>query len=143
MKPIARQKPMPIYKRCGRCGARIPAGQSCPKCKRLYARKDLSDHVTRFYASGAWAKARELCKARCNGIDWYEYSLTGRVVTGDVVHHIIPVRDDFSRRFDVNNLIFLTNSNHQLVHIELAASPERREKIIADLRDALKRGRGE
>lgn len=134
---------MPIYKRCGRCGARIPAGQSCPKCKRVYAKKDLSDQITRFYASGAWVKAREACKARCSGIDWYEYSQTGRVVTGDVVHHIIPVRDDFSQRFAVNNLILLTNSNHQLVHIELAASPERREKIITALRDALKKGGGE
>lgn len=127
---------MPIYKRCGKCGARLPAGQTCPNCKRKYEPKT-KDIYTKFYASGDWQKARQLCISRLNGLDWYEYITTGRLIPGDTVHHIIPVKEDFSLRLDKRNLIYLSNSNHQQVHIELDAGGKRKEKVIQDLRRAL------
>lgn len=133
---------MPIYKRCPRCGTRLLSAESCPKCKRLYEKKQ-NDKYTLFYNMADWRKAKQLCINRLAGIDWYEYFTNGRLVNGDTVHHIIPIKDDFSLRLTQSNLIYLTNSNHQLVHKELDAGSERREAIIKALKDALdKWGRG-
>ena len=78
--------------------------------------------------------------SRLHGLDWYEYLTAGRLVPGETVHHIVPLRDDWSLRLDPLNLICLTNQNHQLVHIELSAGGERREAVIKRLREALRLG---
>lgn len=136
--PIGSDK-MPIYKRCPRCGARLPAGETCGRCKRFYPAKP-DDIYARFYQSRDWHKARALCMSRMHGLDWYEYLTAGRLVPGETVHHIVPLRDDWSLRLAPLNLICLTNQNHQLVHIELSAGGERREAVIKRLREALRLG---
>ena len=49
-------------------------------------------------------------------IDILEYFKTGIIVEGKIMHHIIEIKDDFNTADDINNLIYLTDSNHKTVH---------------------------
>ena len=128
---------MPIYKRCSRCGRRLKAQERCPCYARRYDDDKPDERWRAFYLSAGWGKARAAAIARCQGIDWLEYLQTGRLVPGDTVHHIIPLKEDWSLRLSADNLIYLTSSNHQLVHKELSAGGRRREAVIELCRRAL------
>ncbi len=111
---------MPIYKRCSNCGRRLPSGErcGCREAKRqkeydVYARDEKSDA---FYHSKEWSVASEAAKQYYHGIDIVELYENDKVVTGRTVHHLIPVKEDWNGRLDKNNLIYLTESNHQMVH---------------------------
>lgn len=49
-------------------------------------------------------------------MDIYSYYILQRIEYGHTVHHIVPIKEDWSKRLDVNNLIYLTESNHQAIH---------------------------
>ena len=110
---------MPIYKRCGRCGKRLPSGTKCECLKQRhkeydkYSRDKKSDD---FYHSKEWDISREDAISFYVGMDIYSYYILGVIEYGTTVHHIIPLKDDWSKRVDRDNLIYLTDSNHQLIH---------------------------
>ena len=51
-------------------------------------------------------------KNKYNGLDFYELKVNNRIVKSKVVHHIIPMNDDPSRKFDEANLILLSIETH-------------------------------
>lgn len=125
-----------IYRRCPRCRQRIPSGSKCGCAKQRYKEYDRTgrDRKTNaFYRSAAWRILREQAKARYMGIDIYSFYARGRIEHGHSVHHIIPIKDDWSKRLELDNLIYLTEQNHQLVHAML--QDHRREEIIQRLQD--------
>ena len=69
-----------------------------------------------FYNSDSWKRVREAVVSDYLGIDIYEYYTTGRIVQGETVHHIIELKDNWSCRLDINNLIYLTERNHRKIH---------------------------
>ncbi len=110
---------MPIYKRCSRCGKRLPSGSKCDCLKQRhkeydkYSRDKKSDA---FYHSKEWELARDDTINYYTGIDIYSYYILGKIEYGQTVHHIVPLKDDWIKRVDRKNLIYLTESNHQLIH---------------------------
>jgi 5-methylcytosine-specific restriction enzyme A len=110
---------MPIYRRCGRCGKRLPSGTKCECLKERhkeydkYSRDKVSDD---FYHSKEWEIARDDAISYYAGLDIYSYYIEGILEYGQTVHHIIPLKDDWNKRTDRINLIYLTDSNHQLIH---------------------------
>ena len=107
-----------IYKRCSRCGKRIPSGS---KCECLKGRHQEYDRFSRdkkskeFYGSSEWEKAREDALEADAGIDVYVYMTTGEIVAADMVHHITPLRDDWKRRNDIDNLMSLSSVTHSVI----------------------------
>lgn len=69
-----------------------------------------------FYKSNEWIRVRELVIVKCMCIDVLEYYRTGRVVEGQTVHHIVEIDEDWSKRLDIDNLVYLTESNHRHIH---------------------------
>ncbi len=68
-----------------------------------------------FYCSGNWIKLRTVVLGRDHGL--CQHCLAeGKVTLVDVIHHIIPIKRDWSKRLDINNLICLCNSCHQQIH---------------------------
>lgn len=132
---------MPIYKRCANCGKRLPSGAKCmcrePIRQKVYDKTARNRKSDAFYHSGAWSVMRQRAKDRFHGIDIVEYYKNGRIVYGHSVHHIIPIKDDWSKRLDINNLIYLSESNHQKVH-ELLMT-DRRDEIIKELTELVAR----
>lgn len=128
---------MPIYKRCSRCGKRIPAGSSCSCIKQRHKEYDkyLRDEKSkRFYHSNEWITARDKAMELDEGIDVYAYMTRGEILAADTVHHIIPLRDDWKKRVSSDNLISLSHSSHSA--IEMLYTKEK-EKIQQELKAML------
>lgn len=72
----------------------------------------------RFYNTKDWLRIRDSVISSCLGVDILEYYRTGKVIQGYTSHHIVELSDDYDMRLDIDNLIYLTESNHQAVHRE-------------------------
>jgi len=137
-----------IWKRCPRCGKRIPEGTQCEGCKhkrdkardRYYDKHIRNKDAKAYYASEEWRIARELALDRADGICQWTLATEGRVEAAEDVHHIIPLREDWSRRSDPRNLIALSHSSH--AHIEYIYKHGEREKIQKKLFEIVKSSDG-
>ena len=131
-----------IYKRCPRCHKRIPEGTKCECTKNRHKeykkyRADIKEQ--KFYSCGNWINKRENIKAKYKNIDLYSYYVLGIIEDADTVHHIIELKDDWSKRYDDDNLITLTESNHQLVHKAYNSSEEEKNKMIKLLKSLIEK----
>jgi hypothetical protein len=68
-----------------------------------------------FYTSQGWRNARENALKLYDGIDIYAYYIQHRVIAADMVHHIVELEDDWTKRLDMTNLIPLSNGNHGII----------------------------
>lgn len=109
---------MAIYKRCTRCYTRLPSGTRCSCQKgrqKEYDKYTRDRQSTQFYNSKEWEFARQATLALDKGIDVYIYITTGKVILADTVHHIEPLKDNWDRRCDIDNLISLASDTHSTV----------------------------
>lgn len=131
---------MPIYKQCSKCGKKIEQYKQC-ECmiqarkdsyKRYKDRRRMNEQQSKqqdFYCSKEWLRLRDIIIADCFGLDivlWYK---DGTVESGYTVHHIIELSEDWDSRLDVNNLIYVTEQTHQLIHAEYNKG-ERQKKAM-------------
>lgn len=110
---------MPIYKRCIRCSKRLLEGSKCvcTKARHKEYKKYRTDKKEQtFYSSGEWISTKGTIKDKFKGIDIYSYYMNGEIEYGQTTHHIETLKDNWNRRLDISNLIYLTESNHQLIH---------------------------
>lgn len=128
---------MPIYKRCGRCGKRIPSGTVCP-CTEQYKKDRHKDYDkyrrdkgrNNFYHSKEWVTAREICKRVHIGIDIYMYYMKGKIVPATMVHHIETLEESWEKRVDQDNLISLSDQTHAMIHKWMREGREEEVKKI-------------
>lgn len=130
-----------LYRKC-RCGAIIPQGSyGCEACMKNYTgqsrhmeynRHRRNKQAAAFYISGDWRRTREAVIGMYDGIDIYAYYIEQRICTADMVHHIIPVSDDWERRLDISNLIPLSNYSHGVIEA-LYNKDERTKKATQEL----------
>lgn len=128
---------MGIYKRCGRCGKRIPSGSTCACVKEYKKSKDKDYDKNRrdkgrdaFYHSRQWKTAREECIRRHIGIDIYLYYEEGKIVPADMVHHIETAEQAWEHRMDQGNLIPLSSQSHARIHKRMNEGREREVQEI-------------
>ncbi|MDO4803363.1 MAG: HNH endonuclease [Lachnospiraceae bacterium] len=138
---------MPIYKRCSRCGGRLLTGQKCPcrvrESNREYDRFKRDKESKRFYDSAEWRRTKERV-LELDGMDVYEYMTTGEVVAADTVHHIVPLRDDWSKRVDMRNLMSLNAATHSKIETEYKRNKQKMienlTRILAEFRENVRVG---
>lgn len=135
---------MALLKLC-RCGKKIPNTlKMCPDCvaKQQERRRDSDREYDRnkrdkkskdFYNSSSWEKTRLLVMSKYKGLDLYEYYVNHSIVYAQTVHHIVELREDWSRRHDVMNLIPLSNSNHKRIHLMYENDKESTQKMLIDI----------
>lgn len=68
------------------------------------------------YHSKQWENLTKQCKEIYKGLDIYSYYVLGRIEYGKICHHILTVDECKDRQYDINNLIYLSSSNHAYVH---------------------------
>lgn len=122
---------MPISHTCPYCGKTLTVGKACDCTKRL---KYAQYHSDSFYQTKEWKKIKPIVIARFNGLDIYSYYKLHIIEHGFTVHHIVPIDDDPSQRLDVDNLIYLTESNHRLLHAQMKKSAEEKAAVQAELK---------
>lgn len=131
---------MPIYKRCSRCNNRLESGKQCPCIRKRYKeyqkyRND--DKEQRFYKSKEWLATKPVVISNLKGLDIYSYYILGEEEHGETVHHIEPLKDNWNRRIDITNLIYLTEQNHQKIHAIMRKSNKDKEVIQGILYELL------
>ena len=130
-----------IYKRCTRWGTRLEYNRIC-SCKAKYKTNSDSykdDKEKRFYKSEAWQDTTNIIKNKFSYLDIYSYYVLGRIEKGEVVHHIVALDEDFSKRLSLSNLIYLTEQNHRNIHNLMKRSPKEKEDVQKLLFSLIKR----
>ena len=130
---------MPIYIRCSRCGKRIPAGTKCPCGTYRHREYDMyrDSRSKKFYDSEEWRRTKQRV-LDLDGMDVYEYMTAGKIIAADTVHHVIPLRDDWSLRCAPSNLMSLSSSTHSRIEQEYRQD---KPKMIRKLSAMLKKFR--
>lgn len=78
---------------------------------RYYDKYHRSDRSKQFYHSSAWKRARDLIRIRDNGL-CIECLNQKRITVGTIVDHIIPIKQNWNKRLDEDNLQLLCQSCH-------------------------------
>lgn len=131
---------MPIYTKCSICKKKIPKGTICECNKQRY--KDYDKRVrhqeenkiyVRFYNSTAWDKMTKHINRKYHSLCLMCLIKYEEVIVADVIHHIEPIRNDYSKRLEEDNLISLCHSCHNNIdHINYS------KELKEELRNLLK-----
>lgn len=127
---------MPILKQCSICNALVEYGTKC-KCEIDRERKRYKEYAMyrqdkdeqSIYSSDRWSKVKELVHRGQYGIDIVEYYKTGKIIPIEVCHHIVEIKEDISKAYNVTNIIGLTQSNHMVVHSKYNKSNKDKKEI--------------
>lgn len=134
---------MPLFKRCSRCGRRLPAGSTCPCVKRRhqeYDRYSRDKKSKEFYNGQEWINARAAALDADGGIDVYLYMTQGMVVAADSVHHIVPLKEDWSLRVDLSNLISLHHDTHSRIEAMYKQDKTGTQEALRKMLEEYRRG---
>ena len=107
-----------------KCGKLIPQTmQMCEQCEASAGQryKDYNAHKrdsksAAFYTSKPWLNLRGQILVAYDFVDPYAYHILHEIRRADTVHHITPLREDWTRRLDITNLIPLASSTHNAIH---------------------------
>ena len=103
---------------CIKCNKKINKGEKC-KCRNRnkdYDRFNRNKETKMFYHSKEWKRLTDMCKIRCNGLDLFELFENNRIVKGELSHHIITVEEDEEKKYDIDNLIYVSHKTHNFIH---------------------------
>lgn len=87
----------------------------------------------RFYNSKEWIQLKEVIKYRYKGLCLWSYFVEDRIVPADVDHHIVPIKEDWSLRLCIYNVIPLSNSVHEKIHNMYEKDKEVTQRILSGL----------
>lgn len=89
-----------------------------------YNKNSRNKTTTSFYKSTAWKRTRQLALIRGNYL--CQHCLKDHCFTpADMVHHIVEVKQDWSKRLDIKNLESLCNACHNKAHGSKGKWPSR------------------
>lgn len=113
----------------------------CPAHSRTNAERNAEYDKTQrdkkakaYYNSAEWKAARARTLARDTGIDIYLYVTEGRVVPATMVHHIVELREDYTKRSSPSNLISVSEATHEGAIKQAYASVEAKRDMQRTLR---------
>lgn len=118
-----------LKKMCPNC-RRVAINQNqnhCAACKDLVSeqRKDNNktydkyhrkSDIKTFYNSGDWQRVREIALSKYNYLDIYDYYVNKKISSATTVHHIVEIDDDWEQRLVLDNLLPLSDGNHNKIH---------------------------
>lgn len=88
---------------------------------------DKDPKYAKFYSSTAWKRFREIAFSK-HGIYCHECLKKNRYVVADTIHHKVEVRVDFSKRFDIDNVIPVCSSCHNKIHEDIKSGSTKKVK---------------
>lgn len=139
---------MTLKRLCPKCNAIINAGeQYCNDCQKKidamrkqrhkeYKTKRTDDREQAFYKSREWKALRQRLDVIYKGLCIYSYYEDHRIIPRNLYHHIVPVKEDWSKRLDIDNLIPVSNRAHQKIHklYESGQKEETQRKLLEFIR---------
>ena len=120
-----------------RCGSKVKVGEKCPACgydrHKAYDNNSRDEKTKEFYKSAQWTALSKQTRKRYHNIDLYQLYKYRRLVPSDMVHHIIPVKEDWDKRLDPDYLIPLSHKSHAEIEREYERGPEHKAAISREL----------
>lgn len=123
-----------LFKLCPYCGVKVPQDkEDCiNKCKekrnrlrnQQYDLYNRDKESTKIYRDKRWGKLTQKCKSKFVGLDIYQLYKYNKIVYGELSHHIIEVKENKDRVFDISNLIYVSNKSHAEIHTAYKKSKE-------------------
>lgn len=110
-----------LTKFCPKCNAIIPITERfCPAHSDAQRHKEYNEvrrdkEAQAFYESDEWKLTKLIVHGKYKGLCLYSLFIDQQIRQADAVHHIVPLREDWSLRVDIGNLIPLTTSAHSLI----------------------------
>lgn len=144
-----RREKIMLYHKC-KCGKLIPQEmRRCPECEKKenesesrhveYNRHRRNKKAAAFYTSGEWRKVRALTLSTYDGLDMYAYYVQHTIEPAEMVHHIVEIEDDWSRRLDITNLFPLSDRNHGIISALYRRDPATKRHTQEQLREILRK----
>lgn len=130
---------MAIYKRCDFCRARLKPGEACACRKKA---DPVKKETYAGYGTGAWKGKRLAILEKYCWLDLYEFAVNGTITAADMVHHIVPAKEDPSLFLSDENLIPLSNKSHGIVEHAYDSSPAQKAEMQKFLRAAIAKWEG-
>jgi len=81
-----------------------------------FVRHGRDKRYTEFYHSHEWEVTSDFIIASYKGIDLYAYYVEESMIDADTAHHIIELKDDWSKRLLHGNLIPVSDNSHRIIH---------------------------
>ena len=106
---------------------------NCKEKHRHYKKFRRDKREQSFYNSKQWKMLRDFIAVKYKGLCIWSYLIEDNIVSADVNHHIVPVKDDWSKRLDIYNIIPLSNRTHNMIHELYKKDKEGTQKILKDL----------
>ena len=100
--------------RCTECEAKYKVEKT--ENNKIYDATCRNKESAVLYHSKQWQQLTELCKSRFKGLDIYSLYVLDSIEYGSLSHHIEEISKNKDRIYDLDNLIYLTGSNHNIVH---------------------------
>ncbi|SFE88241.1 HNH endonuclease [Peptostreptococcus sp. D1] len=129
-----------------KCGNKVELGKECDRCGyNRHSHYDIhirDKKLKQFYKSKEWTKLSHYIRQRYNHIDVYQLYKYNRIVLSEMVHHIIPIKDDWDRRLDPDNLIPLSSSSHNEIERIYSNNEQQKRTLISELFRQTKQFRG-
>ncbi|MBN3369099.1 endonuclease [Clostridium botulinum] len=123
-----------LFKLCPYCGIKVPYDmEDCiNKCKekrnklrnKQYDLYNRDKESTKIYRDKRWLKLTGQCKSKFDGLDIYQLYKYNKIIYGELSHHIIEVKENKDRVFDISNLIYVSNKSHAEIHTAYKKSKE-------------------
>lgn len=141
-------------KKLCKCGKKIGYYESyCDSCigdieqeqkdyYRQYDRYSRDKESANFYNSGDWKRIRQHILSKYKGLDLYAYFMDDEIEYADTVHHIIELKDDWSKRLTIANLFPLTANNHMKIHKLYVKNKKETQKLLLNLLEKWKESYG-
>lgn len=104
---------------CGVCGRQVKVGETCPCMKdrqKAYDRDNRNKKSASLYHSRQWQLLQLAVKSRANFLDEYIMYYEKRMTAGRIAHHIIPVDERPDLAFNPQNLIYVSDKTHKMIH---------------------------
>lgn len=70
----------------------------------------------------------------------YMFMTEGIVIAADMVHHIVPLKDDWNKRIDIDNMMSLSSDTHSMIE---QMYKKNKGEMIRKLQEMLKEYRGQ
>ncbi|WP_270347792.1 hypothetical protein [Mitsuokella multacida] len=94
-------------------------GESCPCLKerqKSYDRDNRNKKAASLYHSRPWQLLQLAVKSRAQYIDEYVMYYEKRMTAGRIAHHIIPVDERPDLALNPQNLVYVSDKTHKLIH---------------------------
>lgn len=102
---------------CSACGRQVRVGEPCPCLKERQKSYDRDNrNKNSLYHSRPWQLLQLAVKSRAQYIDEYVMYYEKRMTAGRIAHHIIPVDERPDLALNPQNLIYVSDKTHKMIH---------------------------